>query len=129
MLMLASSIHPSIHLYTKEKRGGEESNVLRSNPNIQPVNYDLFPLAILIVTRRSVRRCCCTCCVSPNRIQRRDRDQIMLEDNEFALLAVVVQYRRAGVEGCQGARLVVGEEDEGGCLRGCTEGFHCFVGG
>lgn len=38
MLMLASSIHPSIHLYTKEKRGGRKvtySEVTQtSNPSI-----------------------------------------------------------------------------------------------
>lgn len=37
---------------------------------------------------------------------------------------MVVQDRGAGVEGDRGTGLVVGEQDEGGGLGGCLEGFH-----
>ena len=45
------------------------------------------------------------------------------------MLAVVVEDCGAGVEGGWRARLVVGEENEGGCFWRCLEGFHLCSSG
>lgn len=113
------------YVFLDSRLGKDREDILRSNPDINTVDHDLFSftfsVAIFSVSVRSS--------VATNSIQHRNREQIALGDDEFAGLAVVVEDWGTGVEGRGGARLVVGEEDEGGGFRGCGEGFHCVVYG
>lgn len=108
--------------FQEDDSRGLEGGILRRHPNIHPINHNLSPLIAILEVPIAIRRGRRAIC--PDRIQSRNGDDIALEDDKPALSAVVVQDWWAGVEGGWGARLVVGEEDEGGGFGGGVEGFH-----
>lgn len=99
-------------------------DLLRRHPDVDTVQNDLFPFAfavrgVVFVRGRSthIRR-------APEGTQSRGCDEVIFENDQLALLAVVMEDGGAVVERSRGAGLMLGDGNKGGGFGCGSQGFH-----